>query len=64
MVSIEETQWRSIYPMDNYADDGGVWTNYYGKKRINNELKSTEAKDRIRAARAARKKTLKIEYTS
>ncbi|CDW57187.1 Diphthamide biosynthesis protein 1 [Trichuris trichiura] len=32
MVSLEQTQWETVYPMDYYANDSlGPWTNNHGK---------------------------------
>lgn len=32
-VALGVAEWRSVYPMDYYAERGGPWTNYYHKQR-------------------------------
>lgn len=31
-VALGKVQWRTVYPMDYYAKDGGEWSNYYKEK--------------------------------
>ena len=32
-VSLEETQWKEVYPMDFYSLEGGPWSNYHPENR-------------------------------
>lgn len=29
-----EADWKQIYPMDYYSNNGGAWTNYYHKQKV------------------------------
>lgn len=31
-VVLGETDWKAVYPMDYYSNNGGPWTNYYHKQ--------------------------------
>src|ERR1700733_4459832 len=31
-VIIKEVEWRAVYPMDYYSNNGGPWSNYFGKQ--------------------------------
>lgn len=32
-VAMKKTDWKAIYPMDNYSNNGDMWTNFYHKNR-------------------------------
>lgn len=32
-VSLEETQWKEVYPMDFYSLEGGPWSNYHPENK-------------------------------
>lgn len=31
-VAMKETEWKEVYPMDYYSNDGGSWSNMYHRK--------------------------------
>ncbi|CAD8132803.1 unnamed protein product [Paramecium octaurelia] len=33
-VMLGEVEWKQIYPMDYYSNNGGAWTNYYHKQKV------------------------------
>lgn len=33
-VSLEETQWKEVYPMDFYSLEGGPWSNYHPENKL------------------------------
>ena len=36
-VLFGETDWKEIYPMDYYSNNGGPWTNYHHKIKLKYE---------------------------
>jgi 2-(3-amino-3-carboxypropyl)histidine synthase len=33
MVCLEKTEWKQVYPMDYYAQEGGPWSNYHEQNK-------------------------------
>ena len=33
-VCLKEIEWKSVYPMDYYSDEGGPWSNYFRKTQM------------------------------
>mmetsp|Transcript_12321 Transcript_12321/g.18579 ORF Transcript_12321/g.18579 Transcript_12321/m.18579 type:complete len:504 (+) Transcript_12321:59-1570(+) len=46
-VALQQVEWRSVYPMDYYKSDGGVWSNYY--------MTDAEKRDKERQRKEKRK---------
>jgi 2-(3-amino-3-carboxypropyl)histidine synthase len=48
-VSLKETEWKDVYPMDFYAANGGTWTVKHGEsaKKKNNSTKNVDILSRI-----------------
>jgi len=65
-VALQQSEWRSVYPMDFYSDSGGVWTNYYKteeEKQQEAEKRKANRKARIAKLRARKKlKKVKLEF--
>jgi len=65
-VALQQSEWRSVYPMDFYSDSGGVWTNYYKteeEKQQEAERRKANRKARIAKLRARKKlKKVKLEF--
>jgi len=65
-VALQQSEWRSVYPMDFYSDSGGVWTNYYKteeEKQQEAERRKANRKSRIAKLRARKKlKKVKLEF--
>ena len=54
MVCLEKTQWREIYPMDFYRENGGAWTNYHHRQEEKQaRAKQREARLKAKASGAA-----------
>jgi 2-(3-amino-3-carboxypropyl)histidine synthase len=65
-VCLDHISWQSVYPMDNYARDGGEWSNYYksSKDSAENNI-SQKAKISLKERlQNARKKKMEIEFTN
>jgi hypothetical protein len=33
-VCLKEIEWKPVYPMDYYDDEGGPWSNYFKKTQM------------------------------
>ena len=51
-VALGSVTWQSVYPMDFYRRDGGVWTNYYGKQKARGKAGGSGAMSALLRARA------------
>ena len=57
-VALGLTEWRAVYPMDFYADDGGEWSNYAERERRRQEGKvKREAARREREAKRQQRRS-------
>ena len=61
-VALGEVGWRTVYPMDHYADAGGAWSNYAEREAQRREDKGRRDKERKqREAKREEKRRLKEE---
>ena len=62
-VALGLTEWRAVYPMDYYADDGGEWSNYAEreKQRRQDRLKREAARKEREAKREQRRSAIAYE---
>lgn len=65
-VALNDVQWRDIYPMDYYSEDGGAWTNYFSKQEEKRRKKEEREKAKANGTYVSKlrsKKTAKAEET-
>ncbi|KAK1444618.1 radical SAM 3-amino-3-carboxypropyl radical forming protein [Babesia gibsoni] len=60
-VTFSSEDYRNVYPMDYYANDGGEWSNYTANRR---EIPRLDNKDAIRLRLQQRATQKQIKYTS
>ena len=57
-VALKQIEWKSVYPMDYYSNDGGIWSNYYmtERERKQKEFERKEKRKQLRRQRLLNKK--------
>ncbi|KAL4435678.1 hypothetical protein ABPG74_018229 [Tetrahymena malaccensis] len=58
-VAMKQIDWKNIYPMDNYSNNGEMWTNYYHK---NKGKKCTEECQQGACTCNSKKNKIRIKY--
>eukprot|EP01083_Nonionella_stella_P087334 242917_1 len=57
-VALQQVQWKPIYPMDFYSENGGIWANYYmtEKEKKQKALQRKERRKQLRKQRLLQRK--------